>query len=202
MGEIVVQEFMTLDGVVQGGGGEDEDREGGFDLGGWQMRFDDGDDDTLIPDWESRVAALLFGRKTYDIWAPFWGTADQSDQGPFGDMIRTYNRVPKFVVSRTQTEGTWAGTEFINDDLGAHVERIKADIDGEIRIWGSTELIESLARLDLVDEYRLMIHPIVLGRGKKLFRDGFPTLTLSLAETWTLPSGMIIAIYRRGHAGA
>jgi dihydrofolate reductase len=198
MGEIVVQEFLTLDGVAQGPGNEDEDREGGFDRGGWQARLDDPEDENPILGWEQRVGALLLGRKTYDIWAPYWGSADQNDTGPFGDLIRTYNRVTKYVASRTLTSGSWAETVIVGEaDLATRVDRLREEVDGEVRVWGSTGLVESLAAIDAVDEYRLLVHPVVLGRGKRLFREGFPETTLRLVDATVLHSGTIIQTYRR-----
>lgn len=196
MTSIVVQEFMTLDGVIQGPGGVDEDREGSFDLGGWGLEYDD---EGLVGEWETRVEALILGRKTYDIWAPYWGTADPDAAGEFGDLIRTYNRVPKYVASRTQTTGSWAGTEFFGDDFVDRVRELRAQPGegGEIRIWGSTEVVETLARHDLVDEYRLLVSPIVLGAGKRLFSPGFPHSTLHLVEGRSLESGVMLLVYRR-----
>ncbi len=196
MTSIVVQEFVTLDGVIQGPGGVDEDREGSFDLGGWALEYDD---EGLVGEWETRVEALILGRKTYDIWAPYWGTVDPDTAGEFGDLIRTYNRVPKYVASRTQTTGSWAGTEFFGDGFVDRVRELRAQPGqgGEIRIWGSTEIVETLARHDLVDEYRLLVSPVVLGTGKKLFSPGFPHSTLSLVEGRSLGSGVMLLVYRR-----
>jgi dihydrofolate reductase len=202
MGRIVVQEFITLDGVVQGGGGPDEDREGGFDQGGWAMGYDEEHDRAdeggpLILDWESRVAALLLGRKTYDIWAGAWGVWDENADGLMGELTRRYNRVPKYVASRTLTELGWQNSSLLGPDVPSAVARVKDETDGEIRVWGSTGLIRTLAEHDQIDEYRLLVYPIVLGTGKKLFPDGFPRGTFSLAETRTLGSGVLIAVYRR-----
>jgi dihydrofolate reductase len=207
MGEIVVQEFVTLDGVAQGPGGPDEDVEGGFEHGGWQMRFGDPEDGAIIGDWESRVGALLLGRKTYDIWAPYWGTADPDQAGPFGDMIRTYQRVTKYIASRTLRSGSWEPTVLLGDGQetpldAAALDTIRHEADGEVRVWGSTGLVTSLAELDAVDEYRLLVHPLVLGTGKRLFGDGFPVTSLRLVEARVLQSGIIVQIYRRASEAA
>jgi dihydrofolate reductase len=196
MTQIVVQEFITLDGVIQGPGGVDEDREGGFDLGGWAM---DHDDEGLVSEWETRVEALILGRKTYDIWAPYWGTANLDTEGQAGDLIRTYNRVPKYVASRTRTTGSWAGTHFFADDFVDRARQLRAEAGGggEIRIWGSGEVVETLARHDLVDEYRLLVSPVVLGAGKRLFSPGFPRSAFRLAEGRSLESGVMLLVYRR-----
>ncbi len=197
-----MQEFITLDGVVQGGGGPDEDREGGFDRGGWAMDYDDKHDQmdegaSIILEWESRTEALLLGRKTYEIWAGAWGVWDEGAAGLQGEFTRRYNRVPKYVASRTVTELGWKNSFLLGADVPAAVAKLRDEPGGEIRVWGSTELIKSLAEHDLIDEYRLMVYPIVLGTGKKLFSDGFPRFTFSLVENRALASGVAINTYRR-----
>ena len=200
MSRIVVQEHITLDGVVQGGGGPDEDREGGFDLGGWALAFDaerGAEDDSVVQEWESRTEALLLGRKTYDIWARSWGMWDESAEGTLGEFTRRYNRVPKYVASRTLTEPAWRNSHVLGDDVPAAVAALREEPGGEIRVWGSTELVRTLAEHDLVDEYRLIGYPIVLGTGKRLFTAGFPRTTFALAESRALPSGVVITVLRR-----
>jgi len=194
MAEIVVQAFMTLDGVVQGPGGPDEDREGGFEHGGWQWGYDDGD---LIAEWESKTEALLLGRKTYEIWAGAWGVWDENVEGPMGELTRRYNRVPKYVASRTLSEVGWKNSHLLGDDVPAAVAELRARPGGEIRVWGSADLIQTLAAHDLVDEYRLIVFPLVLGSGKRLFKEGLPMLAFDLAESHTLESGLVVSRYRR-----
>lgn len=196
-----MQEFMSLDGVIQGGGGPDEDRDGGFDLGGWSMDFDRAHDSTeeesqIIPDWESRTEALLLGRRTYDIWAGAWGVWDEDAEGFEGELTRRYNRVTKYVASRTLTLLGWKNSQLLGDDVPATVAKLRSEPGGEIRVWGSSVLIRTLAEHDLIDEYRLMVYPIVLGSGKKLFPDGFPHTTLELVESRALRSGVVINTYR------
>lgn len=204
MRKIVVQAFVTLDGVVQGGGGPDEDREGGFEHGGWMMSYDEQFDklnegEGVVREWESKTEALLLGRKTYDIWAKAWGVWDENAPGLIGEFTRLYNRVPKYVASRTLTELGWKNSHLLVPDVPAAVKELKAKPGGDIRVWGSTVLIKSLA--DLIDEYRLAVYPIVLGTGKKLFSDGFPLSRFSLAETRALKSGVLINTYRRSVGG-
>jgi dihydrofolate reductase len=194
MSRIVVQEFMTLDGVIQGPGGADEDVENGFEHGGWQMGYEGGD---LIPEWESKTEALLLGRKTYDIWASAWGVWDENAPGMMGEFTRRYNRVPKYVASRTLTSLDWQNSHLLGDDVPRAVAALREAPGGEIRVWGSADLIATLAAHDLVDEYRLLIHPLVLGTGKKLFPDGFPFSRFRLVEGRALESGIIVAIYQR-----
>jgi dihydrofolate reductase len=205
MSTIVVQAFITLDGVVQGGGGPDEDRDGGFEHGGWATDYDEAHDDgeggQLVADWESRTEALLLGRRTYEIWASAWGVWDENAEGLAGELTRRYNRVPKYVASRTLTEVGWKNSQLLEPDVPAAVARLREGPGGEIRVWGSTVLIRTLAEHDLIDEYRLAVYPIVLGTGKKLFPEGFPLARLALAETRGLPSGVVVNTYRREAAG-
>lgn len=201
MGTIVLQAFITLDGVVQGGGGPDEDTEGGFELGGWATTFDEqygsADDENIVAEWESRTEALLLGRKTYDIWAQAWGVWPEDEPGLMGELTRRYNRVPKYVASRTLSELGWKNSFLLGPEVPAAVTRLRDEIDGEIRIWGSTGLVRTLAAHDLVDEYRLCVYPLVLGTGKKLFPEGFPYVRLTLEETRPLRSGVLVNTYRR-----
>jgi dihydrofolate reductase len=199
MSSIVVQAFVTLDGVVQAGGGPDEDREGGFEFGGWQDGYDDAD---TVREWETKTEALLLGRKTYDIFARSWGVWDENVGGFQGELTRLYNRIPKYVASRTLTEVGWKNTQLLGDDVPAAVAKLRAQPGGEIRVWGSTELVKTLAEHDLVDEYRLVVYPLVLGTGKKLFSDGFPFSKFALVDSRALPGGLLVNIYRRSAAGA
>jgi dihydrofolate reductase len=198
MSPIVVQAFVTLDGVVQAGGGPDEDPEGGFPHGGWQAGYDDGD---VVREWESRTEALLLGRKTYDIFARSWGVWDENAGGFQGEITRLYNGIPKYVASRTLTGLGWKNSQLLGPDVPGAVEKLRAQRGGEIRVWGSTGLIRTLAEHDLIDEYRLIVYPIVLGMGKKLFSEGFPLTRLTLAESQVLPSGLVVSIYRPSDAG-
>lgn len=197
MSRIVVQEFITLDGVVQSPGRPDEDREGGFEHGGWVDGYDLGE---IIGEWESRTEALLLGRRTYEIFAGSWGVWDENAEGLQGELTRRYNRIPKYVASRTLTEVAWQNTQLLGSDVPAAVDKLRGEPGGEIRVWGSTELVRTLAEHDLVDEYRLAVYPLVLGTGKKLFSDGFALSRLTLIETRGLPSGVVVNSYRRSDA--
>jgi dihydrofolate reductase len=126
---------------------------------------------------------------------------DENADGLNGELTRRYNRIPKYVASRTLTEPGWKNTQLLGPDVPAAVQKLRAETGGEIRVWGSTELIRTLAEHDLIDEYRLAFYPIVLGTGKKLFSDGFPVSRLALAETRALASGVVINTYRRSDAG-
>jgi dihydrofolate reductase len=197
MSSIVVQEFITLDGVIQAPGEAQEDTDGGFAFGGWQMDFDEGSvDGAPIAEWESRTEGLLLGRRTYEIWASAWGVWNENVPGFMGELTRRYNRVPKYVASRTLTEVGWKNSQLLGADVPGAVAALRARTGGEIRVWGSSGLIPTLAEHDLVDEYRLMVYPIVLGAGKTLFPAGFPTTTLMLADSRALASGVVVNIYR------
>ena len=201
MSRIVVHAFVTLDGVVQAGGGPDEDRDGGFEHGGWAMdydaqmdRLDEGG--KLVAEWESRTEALLLGRRTYDIFARSWGVWDENAEGLQGELTRRYNRIPKYVASRKLTKPGWKNSQLLGPDVPAAVASLRKQPGGEIRVWGSTELIKTLAGHHLVDEYRLAVYPLVLGTGKKLFSDGFTLARFTLAETRALRSGVLVNTYR------
>jgi dihydrofolate reductase len=202
MSTIVVQAFITLDGVVQGVGAPDEDREGGFKHGGWAMDYDDRMDQLneggeIVREWESRTEALLLGHKTYDIFARSWGVWDEDAEGFQGELTRRYNRIPKYVASRTLSELGWKNSHLLGRDVPAAVAKLGAKPGGEIRVWGSTRLIRTLSEHDLVDEYRLAVYPLVLGSGKKLFSDGFALARLTLVETRALQSGVLVNTYQR-----
>ncbi|WP_345761805.1 dihydrofolate reductase family protein [Diaminobutyricibacter sp. McL0608] len=206
MSSIVVQAFISLDGVVQGGGGPEEDRDGGFDQGGWAMGFDeqhdvDNEGGDIIAEWESKTEALLLGRKTYDIFSDSWGRWDENAEGFQGELTRRYNRIPKYVASRTLTELGWKNSQLLGPDVPAAVAELRAKPGGEIRIWGSTLLIRALAEHGLIDEYRLVVYPLVLGAGKKLFSEGFPPSAFTLVESRALQSGAVVSSYRRSDAG-
>ena len=205
MSTIVVQAFTTLDGVVQAGGGPDEDPEGGFEHSGWQADYEaefgaDDVGDEVVAEWERRTEGLLLGRKTYDIFARSWGVWDEDAEGLGGELTRRYNRIPKYVASRTLTELGWKNSQLLGPDVPTAVQKLRAEPGGEIRVWGSTELIRTLAGHDLIDEYRLVVYPLVLGSGKKLFSDGFPFARLALVESRALASGVVISTYRRTDA--
>ncbi|HEX4400437.1 MAG TPA: dihydrofolate reductase family protein [Galbitalea sp.] len=195
MSSIVVQAFMTIDGVVQGPGGAEEDREGGFELGGWQFEYPGGEE--IIEEWENKTEALLLGRKTYEIFAGAWGTWSEDAEGFTGELTKRYNRIPKYVASRTLKEVGWKNSQLLGPDVPAAVAKLRTQPGGEIRVWGSGNLIRTLAEHDLVDEYRLIVYPLVLGTGKKLFPDGFPFTRLALTSSQALSSGAIVNIYRR-----
>ena len=201
MSTIVVQAFITLDGVVQAPGGSDEDREEGFEHGGWQFWDSPAEVGEIIEEWESRTEALLLGRKTYELFAGAWGVWDENAEGFQGELTKRYNRVPKFVASRTLSEVGWKNSRLLGPDVPAAVQKLRAEPGGEIHVWGSGNLIRTLAEQDLVDEYRLVVYPLVLGTGKRLFSEGFPLSRFGLLESRALPAGVLVNTYRPASAG-
>ncbi|QAY72529.1 deaminase [Agromyces protaetiae] len=192
MGKLHVDLFMTLDGVVQAPGGPDEDPEGGFPFGGWQAPMFDDEVGASVDEGIQRLDALLLGRKTYDIFAGYWPTAEID-----GEIAEIFNRVPKYVASRSPLELTWAGTEQLGDDVAAEVERIKG-LHDEIHVIGSSDLLQSLLAYDLVDRLNLWVYPITLGIGKRAFGEGVIPAKFALdAPPLAGSSGALVLHYSR-----
>ena len=190
MRKLSVAEFMSLDGVMQAPGGEDEDREGGFQHGGWQQPYFDDVGGERIGASMAQTGAFLFGRKTYEIFAGYWPT--QPDDDPFAKIL---NGLPKYVASTTLTEPlAWEHSTLLHGDVAKAVAELKEGEGGAIVVLGSGGLVQTLYENDLVDEYALMINPIVLGSGKRLFRD-VPMKPLKLAESVTTSTGVLMATY-------
>ena len=190
MRKLSVAEFVSLDGVMQAPGGEDEDREGGFQHGGWQQPYFDDVGGERIGASMAQTGAFLFGRKTYEIFAGYWPT--QPDDDPFAKIL---NGLPKYVASTTLTEPlAWEPSTLLHGDVAKAVAELKEGEGGAIVVLGSGGLVQTLYENDLVDEYALMINPIVLGSGKRLFRD-VPMKPLKLAESVTTSTGVLMATY-------
>jgi dihydrofolate reductase len=183
MGRVVVTQFITVDGVVEDPGGSED-----FDRGGWAFEFDRGPEgDEFKLDETMRSDALLLGRRTYEGFASAW----PSRSGEFADK---YNGMPKYVVSSTLEDPAWNNTTVIDRDVAQAVASLKDEIDGEILVNGSVQLVATLAENDLVDEYRLMLFPTVLGAGKRLFGDTPEPVPLRLVDS--RPAGeTLILIY-------
>jgi dihydrofolate reductase len=189
MAKIVVSEFLSLDGVYQGPGGPEEDTSGGFTKGGWATELDDGEDNdsSVVLDSFEHTDGLLLGRRTYDNFASFWPNVPPDD--PYG---RFMNRFRKHVVSTTLSEPlSWANSTLISSDVPAAVQRLRDEPGGDIQVIGSGELVQTLIANDLVDRYRLMVYPVVLGTGKKLFRDGAEA-NLRLVNSEATKGGVLI----------
>jgi dihydrofolate reductase len=192
--QIIVSDFMSLDGVVQAPGGREEDTDGGFAHGGWSMRyFDEQAMGPVIGEVMARTEALLFGRRTWQTMAAAW--PDRAGD-PFADRM---NEIPKYVASRTLTDGdlTWSGSTLLpaDDAIGAVRELGSRDGQG-LQVLGSPSLARQLIEHDLVDEYNLMIEPVVLGGGKRLFPEDGSARPLELVSTATAATGVLICTYR------
>ncbi|MFB6786419.1 dihydrofolate reductase family protein [Streptomyces olivaceus] len=191
MRRIIVCTFLTLDGVMQAPGGPDEDAEGGFEQGGWQRPVDDEEVGTAVAGWYERSDAMLLGRKTYEIFASYWPTADPAD--PFTDRM---NGMHKYVASRTLTSVEWRNSTLLEGDVAEAVRRLKASDGGDINVVGSGDLAQTLMRHGLVDEYRLTIHPVIVGTGKRLFADGAIPTALAPVGVSTTKGGTVVGVYR------
>lgn len=186
MRKIIVLSMITLDGVMQAPGGPGEDPSGGFNYGGWVAPYDD-EVAGKVMEKLMKPADLLLGRKTFEIWANYWPEHESIWPG--------INEVTKYVLSTTMNESHWKGSVFLQSL--SDIEKLKASNGSDIQVWGSGKLVQGLLKKDLVDELWLMIHPLTLGQGKKLFDDGPIPAAFTLAESTVTPSGVIIAHYKR-----
>ncbi len=191
MPRIVVSEFLTLDGVMQAPGDPNEDRSGGFDHGGWQLAyFDDIFGSTLMEAFAA-TGGMLLGRRTYETFAAHWPKQPADDP-----LAGTMNGLQKYVVSTTLAEPlAWQNSSLIKTDVAGRVAQLKEGSGKEIQVIGSGELVQTLIQHDLVDAYRLMLHPLVLGSGKRLFRDRTPITRLRLVDTKPTSTGVLIITY-------
>lgn len=192
MRDLVVGTFISLDGVVQAPGAPNEDQEGGFEHGGWTVPLFDDQLGQLMTDLTGRASALLLGRKTYEGFAASWPMLGDSDP-----IAAKLNSIPKYVASRTLKTADWANTTILSGDVAEEVTKLKAQPGGEIHVSGSGNLVQTLLRHDLVDEFVLLVFPVVIGSGKRLFGEGALPRTLELADTTTSATGVTVSTYRR-----
>jgi dihydrofolate reductase len=187
VGRIVVTEFMSLDGVVEApGGGED------FKHGGWSFEFERGEEGNKFKLDETMSAdALLLGRVTYEGFAKAWPS--RTDEFGFADK---FNSMPKYVVSSTLEDPEWNNSTVLEGDAAAEVTKLKQGLDGDIYVHGSPQLVQTLVEHDLVDEYRLMVFPVVLGAGKRLFGETTGKKPLRLVDSKIVGDGVAILVYR------
>jgi dihydrofolate reductase len=192
--KLITQTQVTVDGVMQGNGGaSDEDRRSGFERGGWAMGVFDDETMTFITQTYQRADAFLFGRRTYELFAESWGEIAEMRAHPIGVAL---NETPKYVASTTLTEPRWADTTVLSGDLAAAIGELKARPGGELQVHGSGALIRWLLENDLVDEMHLLIVPVVLGQGTRLFPDTGPDIALDLVDSRADSKGVTIQVYR------
>jgi len=184
--KLVVTAFMTLDGIIEAPG-FDEHRSG---RNAWALRVQTEEDQVYNMDLAMAADAFLLGRRTWQIWAAFWPTAN-ADQ-PFTQRM---NEIPKYVVSNTLKRADWNNSTIISGDVPAHIRKLKAQPGGELLVYGSADLVDELLRHDLVDEYRILVYPVILGSGKRLFRDRIDTHHLRLVGSRTFGSGVVLLTY-------
>jgi dihydrofolate reductase len=190
MRTLSVTTFLTLDGVMQAPGGPDEDTSGGFKHGGWSVNYWDDRMGQVMGEFMGKPFDLLLGRKTYEIFAAFWPNAKE-------DPADILNNAKKYVASRTLKSVEWQNSGLISGDVGEQVAALKQESGPEIQVHGSGNLIQTLLKHDLIDEIQLMVFPILLGTGKRLFADGTVPAGLKLLESQTASSGVVIARYER-----
>ncbi len=184
---------ITVDGVVQGNGPIDVGCGNGFERGGWGMGAGDDETRALITQTYQRADAFLFGRRTYELFAGSWGTAEEMRAHPIGVAL---DEKPKYVASATLTAPRWADTTVLSGDLAAAIGELKARPGGEVQVHGSGTLIRWLLENDFVDEMTLLIVPVVLGQGARLFPDSGPDIALDLVGSRADSKGVMIQVYR------
>lgn len=189
MRKIIVLEHISLDGVIQAPGGRDEDPSDGFAYGGWAAPYDDDILGAALQKQMNMPFDLLLGRKTFDIWADFW--PQHSD---FWPGVRT---ATKYVASNTMTSHEWQPSVFLSGDVVEKVARLKQEQGPDLHVWGSGNLLQTLIKHDVVDEFRLMIYPVTLGSGKRLFADGTIPAAFKVTESMVGSSGVIVVVYER-----
>ena len=184
---------VTVDSVMQGNGAaSDEDRRGGFDRGGWAMGVFDDQTLALINETYQRADAFLFGRRTYELFAGYWGAG----KNPSSPITAALNTKPKYLASTTLSDPQWADTTVLSGDLAAAIAELKAKPEGELQVHGSGALIRWLLANDLVDEINLLIVPVVLGQGTRLFPETGPDIALDLVDSRADSKGVMIQVYR------
>jgi dihydrofolate reductase len=194
--KLTVQTFLTLDGVMQAPGGPEEDPSDNFAHGGWQAPFPDPAVGEFVTELNAHASAFLFGRRTFDIFRSYW--PDQTD--PSDPIATAINSLPKYVASRSLTEATWRGehpdtARLVTGDVAAAVQALKDESGDELQIWGSGNLLATLLQHELVDRFRLMTFPLVLGSGRRLFGDGNLPTTMKPVDVTVTDTGIVLGTY-------
>ena len=193
MSKLVVSTFVSLDSVMQAPGGPDEDREGGFEHGGWSVPYFAEDMGPIMVEQFAGMESMLLGRKTYEIFAAHWPhITDENDP-----VATKLNAMPKYVASRTLDKVEWNNSHLLRGDVAEAVAELKQRSGDEINVQGSSNLIKTLQQHDLVDEYRLLIEPVVIGSGKRLFAEGTAPVTFKLTDARPTSTGVLYCTYER-----
>jgi dihydrofolate reductase len=193
MRTLVVGSFLTLDGVMQAPGGPNEDREGGFQHGGWLVPYFDEKFSEIMTEWTTRADAFLLGRKTYEIFAGSWPKSTD----PADEIATALNSRPKFVASRTLDKVDWRNSILLKGDVAEEVAKLKAQEGGEIQVHGSGNLLQTLLKHDLIDTLRIWQFPVALGIGKRLFGEGTIPRSFQLVDTQQITTGAVLHVYER-----
>ncbi|MPZ28495.1 MAG: dihydrofolate reductase [Micromonosporaceae bacterium] len=192
MRKLVVGEFISLDGVVQAPGAPDEDRDGGFTHGGWTVPFFDEQLGEIMTELVTGAGGLLLGRKTYEGFAASWPLVPDDDP-----IAATLNRIPKYVASRTLTTLEWNNSTLLTGDVAKAVADLKQEPGDELQVSGSSDFLQTLIQHDLVDAYQLIVFPVLLGGGKRLFGPGTLPTSLRLVDSKTTNTGVVVQRYER-----
>jgi dihydrofolate reductase len=196
MTKVIVNEWMTLDGVAQSPGAADEDTTGGFEHGGWHLRYFDDISQNKVVENLTEAGGFLLGRRTYEIFAAYWPNAPEEEQA----VAQPLNTRPKYVASTTLSEPLeWQNSVVLQGDLAEAVAALKQEEGADLHVIGSTKLVKTLIEHDLVDEYRLMIDPVVVGGGKRIFGDDGVLRPLRLVDSHVTTTGAILATYAPEH---
>lgn len=192
MMKVTVTTFLTLDGVMQGPGGPEEDPSGGFEQGGWLVPYADEDMNRFVADWFALADGFLLGRRTYEIFSAYWPrVTDEHD--PVASRL---NKLPKYVASKTLQSVEWNNSTLLKGHVPEEVVKLKRQPGKELQVHGSGNLVQTLMAHDLVDEYRLWFYPVVLGSGRRLFGEGSAPTALKLVDTKMTSTGVVIHTYQ------
>jgi dihydrofolate reductase len=196
MRKLVAGTFLTLDGVMQAPGGPDEDRDGGFQHGGWLVPYFDEIFSAVMTEWTKRADAFLLGRRTYEIFAGYWPKATD----PADEIATALNTRPKYASSQRLDKLAWNNSILLKGDVAGEVAKLKAQEGGEIQVHGSGNLLQTLLKHDLIDTLRIWLFPVVLGTGKRLFGEGTIPCSFRLVDTQQTAAGTVLHVYERAGA--